>query len=330
MINTNNAYHVQSTPKVSVTVVTYNHGEWLAECLESIVTQVTDFPFEVIVGDDASNDGKTTKILKDYAARYPHVIVPVIRERNINGTQNYLDAVRRTRGKYIAHIDGDDMMLPGKLQKQVDFLDCHPECSIVAHDVRVIDGSSGALISNSFGNSQIPDIADVNYLVKNGCYFAHCSKMYRRAAIKSWERDRRTVDFFHHIEQATSGNIGYLHEALGVYRKSRATASDPVGPISNIVRQAYKEAFDRAIELGIDQEVVARGQVKFGAETALAQLDNNNLPGFKQHIDIVKSCWHAASYKHKAIFQLRHFPSLVKLLVIVGRRVRIRFYKFVK
>ncbi|NOT86208.1 MAG: glycosyltransferase, partial [Methylococcaceae bacterium] len=50
-----------TTPKVSVTVITYNHGNWLAQCLESIVTQETDFPFEVIVGDDASTDGRTVE-----------------------------------------------------------------------------------------------------------------------------------------------------------------------------------------------------------------------------------------------------------------------------
>lgn len=319
MTNTNNAYHVQSTPKVSVTVVTYNHGEWLAECLESIVTQVTDFPFEVIVGDDASNDGKTTKILKDYAARYPHVIVPVIRERNINGTQNYLDIVRRTRGKYIAHIDGDDMMLPGKLQKQVDFLDCHPECSIVAHDVRVIDGSSGALISDSFENCKIPDIADVNYLIMTGCYFAHCSKMYRRAAIKNWERDRRTVDFFYHIEQAKSGDIGYLHEVLGVYRKSRATASDPVGPISNIVRQAYKEAFEHARELCIDETVVRRGEMRYKYSLALDFLRRGRRDLFLREIELDITDMDYASWKHKVVHYLRAYPRLVyRLMAIKG------------
>ena len=304
-------------PKVSVTVVTYNHGKWLAECLESIVTQETDFPFEVIVGDDASTDGITREVLRDYATRYPDLIVPIFREKNINGTQNYLDVMRRARGEYIAHIDGDDMMLPGKLQKQADFLGHHPECAIVAHDVKTIDGRSGALISGSFENRPIPSVADVNYLVMNGCYFAHCSKMYRLSSIKSRERDRRTVDFFHHIEQATSGDIGYLHETLGVYRRSGATASDPVGPIADIVRQAYKDAFIRAYELGINATVVRRGVLRHKYGLALNLIRCNQKDAFLQEVCLNAEDMPYASWKDKVVHYLRSYPGLVYSLMAI-------------
>jgi glycosyltransferase involved in cell wall biosynthesis len=130
-------YDLKSTvPKVSVIVLTFNHGPWLAECLDSIVSQRTDFPFEIIVGDDASTDGITTNILRDYAQRYPDLIIPVIRDKNIGGCANLIDVQSKTRGEYIASCDGDDMMLPGKLQKQTDYLDSRQDCSMVGHQTK--------------------------------------------------------------------------------------------------------------------------------------------------------------------------------------------------
>lgn len=327
---TNDIRPGQSKPKVSVTVITYNHGKWLAECLESIVTQVTDFPFEVIVGDDASTDGITTRILRDYAERYPHLVVPVFRERNINPTQNRLDVMRRTSGKYIAHIDGDDTMLPGKLQKQADFLDSHPECSIVAHDVRVVDGGSGDVILNFFVTFRVPRVADINYLVQHGCYFAHCSKMYRRTAVKSWVRDRRTVDFFHHIEQASGGAIGYLNEVLGVYRKSRGTASDPLGPVSDIIQQAYIDAFDRARELGIDEEIVRRGELRHRYYNALDLLRRGRHDRFRRAIELDSQDMPYATWKHKVVHYLRAWPGLVYRLMVIIKRITIEIMGILK
>lgn len=309
-------------PKVSVTVVTYNHGKWLAECLESIVTQETNFPFEVIVGDDASTDGITPGILRDYAERYPHLIIPVLRGRNINPTQNYLDVLRRTRGKYIAHIDGDDMMLPGKLQKQADFLDSYPECSIVAHDVRTIDGVSGAIISNSFVRFKVPHVADINYLVRHGSYFSHCSKMYRRTAVKSWERDRRTMDFFYHVEQASEGNIGYLDEILGIYRKSRGTASDPFGPSADILPQAVRDGFNRARELGVDGKTVSRSELRYRRNNALYFLWRGHRDRFCRNIKLNPLDMPYATWQHKVVHYLRGYPWLVYWLMIIPMAVR--------
>ncbi len=317
--NTNEVCPVRTKPKVSVTVITYNHGEWLAECLESIVTQKTDFPFEVIVGDDASTDEITPRILRDYAERYPHLLVPVFRDFNINPTQNYLDVLRRTTGKYIAHIDGDDIMLPGKLQKQVDFLDSHPECSIVAHDVRIVDGRDGTIISNSFHISKVPHVADINYLVRHGCYFAHCSKMYRRTAVKSWERDRRTIDFFYHIEQAAEGKIGYLNEILGIYRKSCGTVSDPLAPCAEVIRKAVSDAFNQARELGVNKEVVRRGELRNRRGSALHILRLGRPDTFRRWIELRPQDMPYATWTHKVAYYLRGWPGLVHLLMTITK-----------
>lgn len=301
-------------PRVSVIVVTYNHGEWLRECLQSIVTQATCFPFEVIVGDDCSTDGATADILREFAAAYPDLIVPVLREKNVGITENWFDLVRRTRGEYIAHIDGDDRMLPGKLQKQADFLDAHPACSIVAHDLRVFDGATGKTISER-ASAHIPSIADIHYLVRNRTYFGHSSKMFRRSAMLSWQRNRPTVDFFLHIEHASKGNIGYLDEVLGEHRKSVGTASDIRQANYSEIISGYHDAFDRALELGVDPDLVWRGRLHFNYSIACDYLRVHDQANFKKYISLDADNHRYANWKHRLFNGLKFSPRIVQLII---------------
>ncbi|WP_051208666.1 glycosyltransferase family 2 protein [Butyrivibrio sp. WCD3002] len=113
--------------KVSVIIATYNHEKYIAHTLESVVLQKTDFAFEVIVGEDCSSDN-TAKIVLEYAEKYPDIIVPLIREKNMGMSGNTSDLLRHAKGEYIAMIEGDDYWIDeNKLQKQVDFLDAHKD-----------------------------------------------------------------------------------------------------------------------------------------------------------------------------------------------------------
>ena len=123
-------------PKVSVIVATYNHKNYIAQTLESIVKQKCDFEFEAIVGDDASKDG-TAKIVAEYAEKYPDIIKPVLRKKNLGAFRNNADLYKRAKGEYIALLEGDDYWLPDdKLRKQVEFLDGNPD--YVAHFGRCV------------------------------------------------------------------------------------------------------------------------------------------------------------------------------------------------
>ena len=117
-------------PTVSVVALTYNHAAFLAHCLDSILAQQVGFPYEVVLHDDASTDG-TTEIVRDYAARYPDVIRPIIQAENQYSKER--GRVTRivygaARGKYIALCEGDDYWTdPMKLQKQVDAMEADPQ-----------------------------------------------------------------------------------------------------------------------------------------------------------------------------------------------------------
>ena len=118
---------------VSIVCITYNHEAFIAKALEGFISQKTDFPFEAIIAEDCSSDN-TRKIIKDYTLKFPHIIKPIYREKNIGALPNYYDALSKVKGQYVAICDGDDYWTDEyKLKKQVEFLDDHPDYAMCCH-----------------------------------------------------------------------------------------------------------------------------------------------------------------------------------------------------
>ena len=133
----NTAYPIM----VSIRCLVYNHEPYLRQCLDGFVMQKTSFPFEAIIHDDASTDG-SADIIKEYAEKYPDIIKPIYETENLYSKHD--GSISRIindacKGKYMASCEGDDYWTdPNKLQKQVDVLENHPECTIVFNRVKVI------------------------------------------------------------------------------------------------------------------------------------------------------------------------------------------------
>ena len=129
-------------PLVTVLAISYCHEKYLRTALGSILSQETNFPFEVIVHDDASPDGSPA-IIREYAEKYPHIIHPIIEDENqfSEGIQAIMRAVKPyIRGRYIAYLDCDDYWTDvHKLQEQVDYLEAHPAFLAVAHNCTIVD-----------------------------------------------------------------------------------------------------------------------------------------------------------------------------------------------
>ena len=119
-------------PLVSICCTAYNHEKYLAQTLESFLSQRCDFAYEILIHDDVSTD-RTADIIREYAARYPHIIRPMFQTQNqysrgvpINETFNF----PRARGKYIALCEGDDYWCdPDKLQRQIAHMESDPGCT---------------------------------------------------------------------------------------------------------------------------------------------------------------------------------------------------------
>ena len=127
--------------KVMIHCLVYNHEPYLRDCLEGFVSQKTDFPFKAIVHDDCSTDGSAA-IIREYAEKYPHIIEPIYETENQwrKGTLNsIMYGAILGRSPYIAYCEGDDYWIdPYKLQKQVDYMDAHPECTMTCSNVELL------------------------------------------------------------------------------------------------------------------------------------------------------------------------------------------------
>ena len=120
---------------VSVICAAYNHEKFIAEALESFINQETEYAFEVLVNDDASTD-KTAEIIRRYEKAYPDIIKPIYQTVNQYGKRNMtLEMIKRAKGKYFAFCEGDDCWTDNhKLQKQISYMESHPDCTLCIHN----------------------------------------------------------------------------------------------------------------------------------------------------------------------------------------------------
>lgn len=211
---------IRNFPLVSVAVVTYNQKRFLKECIESILIQ--DYPnIEIVIADDASTDG-TKELLYAYqkAARRPFILK--ISEINKGVTHNQNSAVFACSGKYISWIAGDDLMLPGKLSKQVEFLENNPTFSICYHDLDVFDSKTNLTIKK-FSQTDKPRVGGLATLIKYGGFNGAVSNMVRRSSSPKNGFDIRipvASDWLYYAECLWDGSkIGYVDELLGRYRR---------------------------------------------------------------------------------------------------------------
>ncbi|MCT7650809.1 glycosyltransferase [Aliarcobacter butzleri] len=215
---------MNSVPKVSVCVVTYNHEKYIRECLESIVTQKCDFDFEVIVGEDCSTDN-TRAIVQEYVDKYPNIVKPLFHEKNVGASDNYFLVHNQAKGEYICHMDGDDYALPGKLQAQADFMDKTPDCNICFHRVKVLF-PDGTIKDDLIDYEKIKDGFERKDLLMYMAVATNSSKMYRKE-VKHFDIPCfEILDTYAHIEQVKEGKAYFVsNRVLGVYRKDVGISS---------------------------------------------------------------------------------------------------------
>ena len=213
--------------KVSVLCTAYQHEPYIRDALESFVTQQTDFPFEVLVSDDASTDG-TAAIIREYAEKYPEIVRPFLLEKNhYSQGINLYDAILfpAARGQYLAACEGDDCWLdPTKLQRQVDFLDAHPAYSACVHNT-VAHHSDGRdpdrVLFEQSGDRDIP----FSQVVRGMSHAFHTSSIMARRAFIVNPPDFRNVAFSYGFTDyavglwlTMNGKVRFLDRPMSLYR----------------------------------------------------------------------------------------------------------------
>lgn len=231
----------EKKPKVSVCVVTYNQEKYIRQCLQSLVDQETNFDFEVIVADDCSTDG-TRAIVGEFAEKYPGKVKPILHNKNIGAYKNFIYIHRQAAGEYVAHMDGDDYALPGKLQAQAAVLDSKLECTAVWHRVDYFD-DAGGFCSGKTSDLSLFDSGKVCFdeAIRLGFISVHSSLMYRRSAREPVSIDRKVLDIYFTWDLLSKGSGYILNEVLGRYRIA-ASGALTVSSSPKICRLAIKHA----------------------------------------------------------------------------------------
>ncbi|WP_298067023.1 DegT/DnrJ/EryC1/StrS family aminotransferase [uncultured Mailhella sp.] len=214
-------------PKVSVLTITYNHENYIEDCIKSVAAQECDFPFEHVIGDDASSD-RTREIILDYAAAYKH-IRPLLQKERTYGLGNVRAVFSGVTAPYVSLCEGDDYFIdPHKLQKQADALDAHPEVAVCAHPVEVFFQNTGKKevwpnrAKGGFRFMQgrnvftLPELLKRNFIQTN-------SVMYRwrfPEKLPAWFNGHiMPQDWYWHILHAETGKILYLEDVMSGYRR---------------------------------------------------------------------------------------------------------------
>lgn len=212
----------KSIPAVSICCATYNHVQFIRQCLDGFVMQKTNLPFEVLIHDDASTDG-TQDIIREYEAKYPDIIKPIYQKEN-----QYSKGVRvslvynysRVRGKYVALCEGDDYWTdPYKLQKQVDFLENHPDYVMCSHQFNRYWQADGRLEEIADPHFKGADY-DLSNLIGGRWLSQTLTVMYRRSALnlQDYEKYGMSMDMILFYALLKHGKGYCLPDVMAVYR----------------------------------------------------------------------------------------------------------------
>lgn len=215
--------------KVTIGITTYNLEKYIAQALDSVLMQKTNFDFDILVVDDASTD-KTQEIIKKYAKKYPQKVKYLFNEKNGGSLYSSNKLFNHIHSPYISFLDGDDYWLDeSRLQKQVDFLDAHPEYTMVGGNTIYL--KENQLAEKVISNKYLDKTFEWKDKVEDRCPFVHTSAILLRNVVykdgmpSGYIQAQKTMDnpvyrgedirFLHHLEK---GKLYIFPEDFSVYR----------------------------------------------------------------------------------------------------------------
>lgn len=220
-------------PMLSVCIITYNQEKYIAQTLDGILMQQTNFNVEVVIGEDCSTDN-TKNIILQYAAQYPGKIKLLSRTQNFGVRKNFEQTLLACTGKYIAICEGDDYWTDNnKLQKQVDFLEANEDYKICFHNTAIVYEDTGKT-----DNANKPDQPATTSMIDliDHWYMMTCSMVFRNEVkvFPKWFTKAFNTDYaLQMLIVGNGGKIGYLPDVMAVYRKhsegesARTWGADP-------------------------------------------------------------------------------------------------------
>jgi glycosyltransferase involved in cell wall biosynthesis len=276
----NNVAIAVPQPMVSVCIATYQHAEFIAECIESVLMQETGFQWELLVGEDFSNDG-TREMVFEYAQGNPDKIRVLTSDHNVGLKRNKQRLLLASRGKYIAPLDGDDYWTdPLKLQKQVGFMEENPSYSMCYHYHKVMENEKiSELALPRDGKDFSPE-----ELICTPSGIAVATKLVRNIYANPTEKD--TLDYFNdydmNIIMGEFGGCKFLREIRPSIRRVHTggdyTSKNEKEQLHAGIRQkirAYQYFFNKNDEY---RTMIALRALKSFLETKSKEIDSEKGP----------------------------------------------------
>lgn len=211
-----------STPGVSIHMLAYNHEPYIGEAIESIMMQRTSFPFELVIGEDRSKD-RTRAIIQEYCDRYPgRIRLLPDAGKNLGMMGNMVRTFAACDGTYVAMCEGDDYWIdPYKLQKQYDFMEANPDCSLCFHAIehRYPDASMNFVQQNYPCDTWV-DLRTI--ILNDGAFIGTASIFFRGefgASLPDWVGGGVVGDYPLTIYLAMNGRVRFMKDVMSVYRR---------------------------------------------------------------------------------------------------------------
>lgn len=245
-------------PTVSVFMMAYNHEKYIAEAIEGVLMQRTNFDFDIVIGEDCSTDN-TRQIIIYYQQKHPGKFKLLLHERSIGAMSNQIAVLKACQGKYIALCEGDDYWTdPYKLQKQVDFLEANEGYSMCGHRFQYFYQETGEFKMDYFEKMFSNNQKQTTLTLENfycGLIPQILTLMIRRDAldINHILKFKNAIDVVLYYCLFKNGNAGILDFVGGVYRKhdngvySRLNSYGELKRDTHIFQDLYK--VENTIEL---------------------------------------------------------------------------------
>jgi glycosyltransferase involved in cell wall biosynthesis len=266
-------------PLVSVHMLAFNHGPYLADAIEGVIAQRTDFPIELIIGDDHSTDD-TLRIALDYQARFPHLVRVLHGPTNVGMHANYQRVLERCRGEFVAICEGDDYWIDEqKLTTQVAFLRKNQNCSLVHSDFWHRIRNRFRLASEALRGADSCPIRGPQAwrLMMNGMWVGACTWCARVEPVRlffnqHYNRIRRfsMIDYPVLLDLAFISEIGYLDKPVAVYRYHAGSAMNAGRPNNLRVLKSLIECRNEFLHLHGLREALSIEQAAEGYRLLLA------------------------------------------------------------
>ena len=255
-------------PLVSILCITFNHVDFIRKTLNGFLIQEISFPVEIIIHDDASQDG-TQDIIREYEALYPNIIKPIYQEENqyskkVDFGKEFI--FPKIKGKYIATCEGDDYWTdPFKLQKQVDFLEQNTDYGLVYTDIDRVDQNGDVIDKRFFSNSKTPSCKSFEDYLINAPFSAPCTWLFRKSLHKEVNKNYVVGDLPILLDIVAYSKIYRLEETTAHYRVLKNSASHFTNLLKyySFIKGVFEIQIDYAHKYNVSEDIIDKIQTKF-------------------------------------------------------------------